>query len=43
MYLNSTSIFLFQGIPGFGAAGPGALDFLRNNPQVGVVLELVLT
>jgi hypothetical protein len=28
---------IVQGIPGLGgSAAPGALDFLRNNPQVGI-------
>ena len=29
-----------QGMPGLGAAAaPGALDFLRNNPQVGIYIR----
>ena len=32
--LNQLLKYIFQGMPGLGGAAPGALDFLRNNPQV---------
>jgi hypothetical protein len=36
-YENSQ--ILIQGIPRFGAAAPGALDFLSTNPQVWMCIK----